>query len=631
MGQGRPRGLLGRAGRSRCTGSSRGTRCSTGTSRTRSGSSAARSTPATTASTGTWPDRARTRPRSSGRASRATRRVLTYQELHREVCKFANVLKALGVQKGDRVTIYMPMVPEAAIAMLACARIGATHSVVFGGFSRRGRRRPQQRRQGEARHHRRRRLAARQGRAAQGERRRGAGEVADGREVHRLQPLQHSGRHEGRPRRLVARADGRRLAPTAPPSRSTASTRCSSSTPPARPASRRACCTRPAATCSASSLTHKWVFDLKEDDIYWCTADVGWVTGHSYIVYGPLANGATVVMYEGAPEPSAARIASGRSSRSTGSTIFYTAPTAIRAFIKWGDQWPKGHDLSSLRLLGTRRRADQPRSVDVVSRGHRRRPLPDRRYLVADRNRRDHDLAAARRHRRPSPASATRPLPGIVAEVVDKQGNAVPREPGRVPGHQAAVAGDAADDLRRRRALQAARTGARCPACYFTADGARQDEDGYFWVMGRVDDVLNVAGHRLSTMEVESALVHHPKVAEAAVVGQPDDIKGEGIVCFVTLKQGVAPTRRAEEGAARRTSSRRSARWPGRTRSASPTRCRRRARARSCGGCCATSPPAGRRPATRRRWRTTACWRSCARKRSEVARLEAVVNPRRKP
>ena len=221
------------------------------TSRTPSGSSAGSSTPATTASTGTSPARARTRPAIIWEGEPGDTRTLTYQQLHREVCKFANALKELGIGKGDRVTIYMPMVPEAAIAMLACARIGATHSVIFGGFSADAVADRNNDAEVEARHHRRRRLAARQGRAAQGERRRGPGEVADGREVRRLQPLQHGRRDEARPRPLVARPDGRRRRPTARPSRSTASTRCSSSTRPAAPASRRACCTPPPATCSA--------------------------------------------------------------------------------------------------------------------------------------------------------------------------------------------------------------------------------------------------------------------------------------------------------------------------------------------------------------------------------------------
>ena len=235
-------------------------------------------------------------------------------------------------------------------------------------------------------------------------------------------------------------------------------------------------------------------------------------------------------------------------------TIFYTAPTAIRAFIKWGDEWPTKHDLVEPAPARHGRRADQSRGVDVVSRRHRRRTLPDRRHLVADRDRRDHDHAAARRDadqaRLGDAAVARRRSPTIV----DEQGKPVGAEPGRLPGHPQALAGDAAHHLRRRRALQEDSTGAQVPACYFTGDGARRDEDGYFWVMGRVDDVLNVAGHRLGTMEVESALVTIPAVAEAAVVGRPDEIKGEAIAASSRSRAGDTPSDDAEDGAAASTS-----------------------------------------------------------------------------
>jgi acetyl-CoA synthetase len=284
-----------------------------------------------------------------------------------------------------------------------------------------------------------------------------------------------------------------------------------------------------------ASLTHKWVFDLKEDDVYWCTADIGWVTGHSYIVYGPLCNGSTVLMYEGAPNhPREDRfwdiIERYRVS------IFYTAPTAIRAFIKWGDQHPAAHDLSSLRLLGTVGEPINPEAWMWYHEkiGAKRCPIVDTWWQTETGAIMISPLPGAIPSK---PGSATRPLPGIAAEIVDKAGNPVPAGSGGFlvvkrpwPSMMRTIFGD---DERYKQQYWS-----QVPHAYFTADGAREDEDGYLWIMGRVDDVLNVAGHRLSTMEVESALVHHPKVAEAAVVGQPDDIKGEGICCFVTLKAG---------------------------------------------------------------------------------------------
>jgi acetyl-CoA synthetase len=288
-----------------------------------------------------------------------------------------------------------------------------------------------------------------------------------------------------------------------------------------------------------TSLTHRWVFDIKEDDVYWCTADVGWVTGHSYIVYGPLCNGSTVVMYEGAPNhPKEDRFWSIIEKYKV--TIFYTAPTAIRAFIKWGDHHPNGHNLSSLRLLGSVGEPINPEAWiwyhTVIGGG--RCPVVDTWWQTETGAIMISPLPGAVPTK---PGSATKPLPGIEAEVVDKAGNAVPAGQGGLlvvkrpwPSMMRTIFGD---DERYK-----ATYWSHIKGVYFTADGARQDEDGYIWVMGRVDDVLNVSGHRLSTMEVESALVHHPKVAEAAVVGRPDDLKGEGIVCFVTLKAGIAPT-----------------------------------------------------------------------------------------
>lgn len=465
-------------------------------------------------------------------------RVLRYQDLHREVCQFANVLKAQGIVKGDRVTIYMPLIPELVIAMLACARIGATHSIVFGGFS------------AEAVADRNNDAKARLIITADGGWRRG-----------KITPLKTS----------VDEALER--SPTV--EKCIVFNRCNSTTPmkPGRDFWWHELMASASADCPAEPLdsehplfilytsgstgkpkgilhttagyllgvsaSHRWVFDLKEDDTYWCTADIGWVTGHSYITYGPLANGATSVMYEGAPNyPREDRfwsmIAKYRVS------IFYTAPTAIRAFIKWGDEWPKKHDLSSLRLLGSVGEPINPEAWmwyhQII--GGARCPIVDTWWQTETGMIMIAPLPGAVPTK---PGSATRPLPGIVAEVVDKKGRAVPPNMGGFlvirqpwPAMLRTIYGD---DERFRQQYWS-----QVPGSYFTADGARQDEDGYFWVMGRVDDVLNVSGHRLSTMEVESALVHHERVAEAAVVGKPDEIKGEGIACFVTLKKGVEPS-----------------------------------------------------------------------------------------
>ncbi len=420
--------------------------------------------------------------------------------------------------------------------MLACARIGATHSVIFGGFSRRRRRRPQQRREGEARHHRRRRLAARQGRAAQGERRCGAGEVADGREVHRLQPLQHSGRDEGRPRPLVARADGRRLAPTAPPSRSTASIRSSSSTPRGSTGKPKGVLHTTAGYLLGASLTHKWVFDLKEDDIYWCTADIGWVTGHSYIVYGPLAQRRDRRHVRRGAEPSA-----------RGPLLGDHREVPRQHLLHRADRDPRLRQVGRPAAEGARpvepaaarhgRRADQSRGVDVVSRGDRRRALPDRRYLVADRDRRDHDRAAARRDRRRSPAArrgrcrASWPRSSTSRATrcrADQGGFLVIQQPW--PAMLRTIYGD--DERYKQHVLEPGAAASTSPP---TARAGTRTATSGSWAASTTCSTSS--GHRLSTMEVESALVHHPKVAEAAVVGKPDDIKGEGIACFVTLKQ----------------------------------------------------------------------------------------------
>jgi acetyl-CoA synthetase len=465
-------------------------------------------------------------------------RVLTFHQLHRETCKFANALKKLGIGKGDRVTIYMPMIPEAAIAMLACARIGATHSVVFGGFS------------AEAVADRNNDAKSKMVITADGGWRRGkvvplkanvdialsksatvekcvvfnrCNQVVDikpGRDFwwhelmadaspdcpaepldseHPLYVLYTSG-STGKPKGIVHSTAGYLL---------------------------------------GVALTHEWVFDIKDEDVYWCTADIGWVTGHSYIVYGPLANGTTTVMYEGAPDyPKQDRFWA--IIEKYGVNVFYTAPTAIRAFVKWGDQWPKGRDLSSLRLLGTVGEPINPEAWmwyhEVIGKG--RCPIVDTWWQTETGAIMITPLPGAIATK---PGSATRPFPGIVAEVVDKQGYPVGANEGGFlvirhpwPSMLRTILND---DERYKQQYWS-----QIPGSYFTADGARCDPDGYFWVMGRVDDVLNVSGHRLSTMEVESALVGHPKVAEAAVVGKPDEIKGEGISAFVTLKGGIDGT-----------------------------------------------------------------------------------------
>jgi acetyl-CoA synthetase len=462
-------------------------------------------------------------------------RTLTYRQLHREVCLVANALKSLGVAAGDRVTIYLPMVPEAAIAMLACARIGAVHNVVFGGFSA----------------------------EAVADRNNDAGSklviTADG------------GWRRGKVVPLKANVDAA-LAKSPTVEKVVVLNRCQSvvEMTPGRDVWWHDIVAGQSAHCPAApfdsehplfllytsgstgkpkgvlhtsagyllgaSLTHKWVFDIRDDDVYWCTADVGWVTGHSYIVYGPLANGATVVMYEGAPnQPREDRF--WEIVAKYGVTILYTAPTAIRAFIKWGDHHPKGHDLSSLRLLGSVGEPINPEAWmwyhEVIGGG--RCPIVDTWWQTETGAIMIAPLPGAVATK---PGSATKPLPGIAAEVVDKQGNRVPDNEGGFlvvkrpwPSMMRTIYGD---DQRFKDTYWS-----HYPGLYFTADGARRDEDGFLWVMGRVDDVLNVSGHRLSTMEVESALVNHPTVAEAAVVGKPDDLKGEAICCFVTLKAGV--------------------------------------------------------------------------------------------
>jgi acetyl-CoA synthetase len=465
-------------------------------------------------------------------------RTLTYQQLHTEVCKFANVLKSAGVERGDRVALYMPLIPELAISMLACARIGATHSVVFGGFSsaalidrindakckvvvtadggwRRG---------GEVK------LKAAVDEALEQTpsvkacivvRRTGSSlEMKAGRDFwwHELmetvplgcQPEELDSEHPlyilytsgttGKPKGILHTTGGYLV---------------------------------------QTHLTTKWVFDIKDEDVYWCTADIGWVTGHSYVVYGPLSNGATVLMYEGAPNfPEPDRFWSLIERHKV--NIFYTAPTAIRAFIKWGEHWPLKHDLSSLRLLGTVGEPINPEAWmwyrEIIGKG--RCPIVDTWWQTETGAIMITPIPGATPTK---PGSGTKPFPGIEVDVVTREGRPVgPNEGGYLvirrpwPSMLRTIWGD---DERYRQQYWSQLEG-----IYFAGDGARRDEDGYFWIMGRIDDVINVSGHRLGTAEVESALVSHEAVAEAAVVGRPDEVKGSAIVAFVTLEGSHAPS-----------------------------------------------------------------------------------------
>ncbi len=472
-------------------------------------------------------------------------RTLTYAQLHREVCQFANALKSLGVQKGDRVGIYMPMIPEAAIAMLACARIGAAHSVVFGGFS------------AEALRDRLVDAAAKVVVTADGGWRKDAivplkvqvdKALADdaaptvqhvlvvkrtGQELP-MQPERDVWWHELQPRMS---AD----CPAEPMDSEDLLFILYTSGSTGKP---KGVVHTTAGYNLYTHMTTQWIFDLKDTDVYWCTADVGWITGHSYIVYGPLSNGATTLMYEGAPRASNLGCFWDVIEK-YGVTIFYTAPTAIRAFIKMGDEHPNARNLSSLRLLGTVGEPINPEAWmwyhQVIGGG--RCPIVDTWWQTETGG---IMIAALPGAIATKPGSATLPFPGILADVVDLEGNPVaPNEGGYLvvrypwPSMMRTVYGD---PERFRRTYWEHIQPVEGQYLYFAGDGARRDADGYFWVMGRVDDVINVAGHRLGTMEIESALVSHPAVAEAAVVGKPDEIKGQEIVAFVTLDSTHSPS-----------------------------------------------------------------------------------------
>ena len=466
------------------------------------------------------------------------RRTLTYWDLYREVGAFANVLKSLGVKRGDRVALYLPLIPELAISMLACARIGAVHSVVFGGFSadslrdrindaeavllvtadggyRRGQIVPLKQMADDAL------MGTPSIRNVVIVQRQAGGafpvHVQEGRDhwYHRLMQdaspecapeamdaedmlyILYTSGTTGKPKGIVHTTGG---------------------------------------YLTGCAATMKLVFDLKDEDVFWCTADIGWVTGHSYVVYGPLANGATVLMYEGAPDwPQKDRF--WQLIDKYGVTIFYTAPTAIRAFMRWGTDWPGKHPMTSLRLLGSVGEPINPEAWIWYHQhiGRERCPIVDTWWQT--------ETGAIMISPLPGitgtkPGSATQPFPGISVEIRDTKGDRVETGGGLLtitkpwPSMLRGIYGD------HDRFVQT--YWSRWPdGSYFTGDGARRDEDGFYWLLGRVDDVLNVAGHRLGTMEVESALVDHPSVAEAAVVGRPHEIKGQAVAAFVTVKEGV--------------------------------------------------------------------------------------------
>ncbi len=485
----------------------------------------------------------RTKPALIWEGEPGDQRTITYTELHRLVSRFATVLNRLGYETGDRAVIYMPMLPELPIAMLACARLGITHSVVFAGFS------------AEALKARIQDLNASLVITADGGWRRG-------KEVRLKQAVDEALEDcpevrnvivYRRTRSPIEMKEGRDLwwdeqdellSGTPPQDRQAESCPAQdvdsehplfvlyTSGTTGKP---KGILHTTAGYLLQTSLTMKWVFDLREDDVYWCTADIGWVTGHSYIVYGPLAAGATSVMYEGAPDyPAFDRF--WQIVEKYRVSIFYTSPTAIRALIRQGERWPDAHDLSSLRLLGSVGEPINPAAWEWYSRviGKDRCPIVDTWWQT--------ETGAIMISGMPGavpakPGSASLPLPGVIVDIVDAQGNVlgddregylIIREPW--PSMVRNIWGDP-------KRFQE-QYWSRVPGSYFTGDAARRDEDGYYWVLGRVDDVMNVSGHRLSTMEVESALVHHPAVAEAAVVAKPHEITGQAVCAFVTCKKG---------------------------------------------------------------------------------------------
>jgi len=469
-------------------------------------------------------------------------RVLTYFELHREVCRAANALLKLGIKTGDRVVIYMPMVPELAIAVLACARIGATHSVIFGGFS------------AEAIRDRVQDAGAIAVLTADGGYRRGKvvplkhnvdEALKHCQDVRHVVVVNRTGQdvsmHPGRDHFWtdLLKAESGRCEPAIVPAEHPLFILYTSGTT-GKP---KGVVHTTGGYATQISFTTKYVFDLHDEDTYFCTADVGWVTGHSYIVYGPLMHGASVVMYEGAPDtPHRGRF--WEIIDKWGVTIFYTAPTAIRAFMRWGDQHPNAYRMDTLRLLGTVGEPINPAAWvwyhETI--GRKRCPIIDTWWQTETGGIMVSPLPGATVTK---PGSCTQPLPGIAVAVIHKDGSRCGKNEGGYlvvtrpwPSQLRTVWGD--PERYRKTYFGDLKVGGR--PVYFTGDGARFDEDGYLWVMGRVDDVLNVAGHRIGTAEVESALVGHPHVAEAAVVGRPDELKGQALVAFVTLRGGLAAT-----------------------------------------------------------------------------------------
>ncbi len=467
------------------------------------------------------------------------RRVLTYWDLAREVERAANALKSLGVGLGDRVAIYLPMIPEAAIAMLACTRIGAVHSVVFGGFS------------AESLRDRINDAQARLLITADGGYRRGAilplKRIADEavaecpsienvlvvrRTTGRDADESHTRMRDGRDHwwHRVMESVPAKCEPEPMDSEDLLFILYTSGTT-GKP---KGIVHTTGGYLTQAATTTRQVFDLKEEDVFWCTADIGWVTGHSYVVYGPLANGATVVMFEGAPDwPERDRF--WEIVERYGVTVFYTAPTAIRAFMKWGAQHPDRHDLSTLRLLGTVGEPINPEAWIWYHKhiGASRCPIVDTWWQTETGGIMITPLPGITATK---PGSATLPFPGIVAELVDAKGRPLSQGGGFLtlaepwPGMLRTIYGD---DQRYQETYWS-----RFPGRYFAGDGAKVDEDGYWWVLGRVDDVMNVAGHRIGSMEIESALVDHPSVAEAAVVGKHHELKGQAVAAFVTLREG---------------------------------------------------------------------------------------------
>ncbi len=465
-------------------------------------------------------------------------RRVTYRQLRDDVCRFANGLKSLGVKRGDRVTIYLPQVPEAAVAMLACARLGAAHSVVFGGFSsgaivdriedaqssfvitadggyRRGAAVPLKKNVDEA--------LTKTGRVKT---------VVVLRRTNEPVEMQ-SGRDVWWDDAVAGQSDVCRPEPTDAEDLLFVLYTSGSTGKP------KGVVHTTAGYLTGVYATMQYVFDLREDDVYWCTADVGWITGHSYVVYGPLAAGATTLMYEGAPNfPDFGRFWD--VVQRHGVTVFYTAPTAIRAFMKAGRTLPDKYDLTTLRLLGTVGEPINPEAWrwyhDVIGGG--RCPIADTWWQTETGA---HMIAPLPGATTLVPGTATLPFFGVDAAVVDRDGHDVPTNTDGLlvirrpwPSMLRGLFNDPG--------RYAAQYWSDVPGCYFTGDGARRDADGYFWITGRIDDVLNVSGHRLGTAEIESALVSHPAVAEAAVVGVPHELKGQGVAAFVTLRTGRTPS-----------------------------------------------------------------------------------------